>query len=374
MGALTGLLGVGGGAGGTTFGGPQMASQQGNNNMQTAYNMLQGVASGTGPNPAQDQYNANIQNLAKQQAGAIASVQGISPALATRMASQQGSAAMQNAAAQGQANTAAQQLGAMGQMGNIGGMQQGAANQMMASMNQTNAGLAQTTMQGQQGVIGGLFGGAGTAMGAGAPAAADGGQAGVDFSNPVQQYSAPAMNIPVQAQQQNGQAAQTRSLLSQFLSGGGNNQQPISGPAAIAKGMTTFGAGLHNQFAGSPAPVDSSGGESDMPSPYGQDAVMPSGNPIGPAYGLGFGANPVAPPGMAMGGMTKDYRSGGNVKASSPKQKAVKSGNSYANDKIPAVLSEGEVVLPRSVMQSADPIRSSADFVAKVIAKRRAGK
>lgn len=80
------------------------------------------------------------------------------------------------------------------------------------------------------------------------------------------------------------------------------------------------------------------------------------------------------PTGMARGGMTKDFRTGGKVQAGSTKQKAVKGGNSYANDKIPALLSEGEVVIPRSVMQSADPIRSSADFVAKVIAKRRFGK
>lgn len=73
---------------------------------------------------------------------------------------------------------------------------------------------------------------------------------------------------------------------------------------------------------------------------------------------------------MANGGAVNDYRGGALVQALSKGQKAVKSGNSYANDKVPAMLSEGEVVIPRSVMQSKDPARSAADFVSKVLAKR----
>ncbi len=69
--------------------------------------------------------------------------------------------------------------------------------------------------------------------------------------------------------------------------------------------------------------------------------------------------------------MAGDFRGGGSVKAGSEKEKATVKGDSYANDKIKAVLSEGEVVLPRSVMNSKDPVRSSADFVRKVMAKRK---
>ena len=70
----------------------------------------------------------------------------------------------------------------------------------------------------------------------------------------------------------------------------------------------------------------------------------------------------------ATGGMAK---TGGKVKAANPAQKAVKKGNSYANDKVPALLSEGEVVIPRNVMQSKDPARGAAQFVAQVMAKRK---
>ena len=76
---------------------------------------------------------------------------------------------------------------------------------------------------------------------------------------------------------------------------------------------------------------------------------------------------------MAAGGMAHDYRSGGHVKAKHAGEKAVKAGDTYANDKIPAVLSEHEIVIPRSVTMSSNPVKNSADFVAQVIAKRKVG-
>ena len=104
--------------------------------------------------------------------------------------------------------------------------------------------------------------------------------------------------------------------------------------------------------------------------------------PTGPqsAFGrylAGLGGQPTTlPMPEARGGMMAKggtlASSGGNVAAKSPDQKATKAGNSYSNDKIPALLSEGEIVIPRSVMQSGDPARSAADFVSKVMAKRRA--
>lgn len=75
--------------------------------------------------------------------------------------------------------------------------------------------------------------------------------------------------------------------------------------------------------------------------------------------------------GMAKGGPVHDYTQGGGVMAATPHQEAVKAGDSYANDKVPAMLSEGEVVIPRSVMQGANPERGAAEFVRAVMAKRR---
>lgn len=281
MGAITGMLGLGGGAAGTGFGGPSVmpADYTGMANLQDVYKQLGQVAAGQGPNPAQAQYFKNIQDLSRQQAGALSSVQGISPALATRMISQQGSAAQQNAAAQAAANQAAQQLGAMGQMGGIAGTQAQIAAQMQQNVNQYNAALAAQQMQNQMKFIGGAFQGLGA-------------------------------------------------------SGMGGS------------GIQTAAGGMHAE-----------GGMIDKP-------TYPDSEPQSSVGRFFSGLQ------MASGGQAHDYRSGGHVAAHSPQEKAVKAGNSYANDKIPALLSEGEVVIPRDVMHGKDPVRGAAEFVRAVLAKK----
>lgn len=62
-----------------------------------------------------------------------------------------------------------------------------------------------------------------------------------------------------------------------------------------------------------------------------------------------------------------DYTAhGAEIKAKNKFQKAVKSGDDEANDKIPAMLSEGEIVLPRSVAQHPDAEKKAAEFVAAI--------
>jgi len=51
--------------------------------------------------------------------------------------------------------------------------------------------------------------------------------------------------------------------------------------------------------------------------------------------------------------------------------KAQVAGNSYSNDKVPAMLSPGEIVIPRSVVNSDNPAANSAAFVAQVMAKKK---
>jgi hypothetical protein len=50
--------------------------------------------------------------------------------------------------------------------------------------------------------------------------------------------------------------------------------------------------------------------------------------------------------------------------------KAKVKGNSYKNDNVKALLSPGEIVIPRSVTQGKDPIRGAAEFVRAVMAKK----
>ena len=63
-------------------------------------------------------------------------------------------------------------------------------------------------------------------------------------------------------------------------------------------------------------------------------------------------------------------KKGGKVKADSKAEKAVKADNSYSNDKIPAMLSEGEIVLPRSVTMHPMAPAKAAAFVRRIKAKK----
>lgn len=75
---------------------------------------------------------------------------------------------------------------------------------------------------------------------------------------------------------------------------------------------------------------------------------------------------------MADGGELQS--SGGDVEAPAPSQKAEKSGDSYSNDKIPVVLSEKEIVLPRSIAMSPNAPQMAYDFVSRIKAGHHRGK
>lgn len=253
---IGGMFGLSGGAAGTGFAGPSAANvipttnagqltgaqagsqntltqqqallsalqgQGGLGNQSQIYNQLQGVISGTGPNPAQTMLNqATGQNVANQ-AALMAGQRGAAanPALIARQAAQQGAATQQQAAGQAATLQAQQALGALGQAGGLAtqmaGQQIGQTNQnvaaqqaqqqmllnaaaqqnaqnvaMQSNINAQNAALAGNVMGAQQGAIGGLFNalGASGALGQGIGKAAqagtlmggaEGGVAGQDF-------------------------------------------------------------------------------------------------------------------------------------------------------------------------------------------------
>lgn len=84
----------------------------------------------------------------------------------------------------------------------------------------------------------------------------------------------------------------------------------------------------------------------------GQQASL-IGNIIGTGgqvAAAGFG-KPVAPTKVSTGGEIHDYLNGGVVRPDMPNERAMIRGDSPHNDKIPAMLSEGEIVLPRTVAQ-----------------------
>lgn len=172
-----------------------LQAQNGLQNQSNVFNQLQGVANGTGPNPAQAMLaNATGANTANQ-AALMASQRGAgaNPALLARQAAMQGGANQQNAAGQAAQLQAQQSLGALGQMGGIAGQQAGqqlqgtqnysnAANQAqqnilgaigaqnnanvanVSNMNAANAGLQAANAKGQQNLAGNLMGGIGSGL------------------------------------------------------------------------------------------------------------------------------------------------------------------------------------------------------------------
>lgn len=394
-GAIGGLLGVGGGAAGSGFGGPTAnpSDPTGNANLQNSYQQLQNVAAGNGPNPAMAQYNQNVQNLAKQQSGAISSIQGISPALAARMASQQGSAAMQNAAAQGASTQAEQQLGAMGQAASVAGQQAGIASGMQQNVNNVNSGLAQNQMQGQQGMVGGLMNGAamvaGLANGGVVHKMADGGTVG-----PISQFTqflhsqvsaAPAMQV-----QQAAQVPASGSSLAGGLGGLGGTSSigkkkahaaaPATDPAGTAIGAYAPGGNdIYStpNFAANEMNMHGGMGAADYMNPSQSGfATSLMNQPTGMARGgrvpalLSPGETYIPPGKVNQAAKSANPLASGKRIPGTPKV----AGNSYANDVVPAKLEAGGVVIPNSIMQSKNPAAGAKDFIADIIAKRKARK
>ncbi len=408
---------------------------------QATAGQLQGIANGTGPNPAQAALNnATGQNIASQaalmagQRGAGANV-----GLMARQAAQQGAGIQQQAVGQGAEMQAQQQLAALGQ---LSGQQQA-----MAGTNSALAGIGSGLTGQQQGAITDLYGqgtgavglqqaglgqqfGQGTTM-AGQQMGQFGANAGIAQNQVANQMGATGTNMQgnisnagqligaggqyntTQAGQQasvntaNAGMAQTRmgqqgDLTGGLLNAGGGMLKALAAeggevvrmadggipapmpaapvapiaPAPPAGPQSSFGQFLQGWGPKKPAEAQEGEGSSTAPSP-GDSALKKGMQKFGEGAGS-YLSSPSAPAAGALAGPDSSAssamlaaRGGGVVKADNPKQKAVAKGNDYANDKIPAMLSEGEVVIPRDVMQSKDPARSAADFVSKVMAKRR---
>jgi len=111
----------------------------------------------------------------------------------------------------------------------------------------------------------------------------------------------------------------------------------------------------------------------------GQQGKMFGGlmNSIGGVIGLAQGGMvPVNGPRSMAGRHLTGYANGGAIQGEAYANQmrpvpgvAAVAGDSKKNDTVPAKLSPGEVIIPRSVMQSADPAANAAKFVAAVMAK-----
>lgn len=394
-----------------------LQGQQGLQNQSNVYGQLQNVAAGQGPNPAQAMLNQatgqNVSNQAALMAGQRGASQNVG--LMARQAAQQGANAQQQAVGQGASLQAQQSLNALGAAGNLATTQAGqqigqtnanvqgqqaeqqnllnaiAAQNNSAvgqqnNINSVNGGLANTQLQGQQGLTGGILNSAGAALGL-----AGGGE--------VQRYasgsyvdSPPLSDDQWSSLQANPGAPPTsqivqpvasapsgpKSMFGQFLRAPSGQQQAqpggiqlsdSSGAKALNQGMTSLGQGLAGLFS-SPGQQTQQLQQPNL----GDSAVnnlVPTPSLGGQSLGAAASAGLQMPSmgGYAGGGSVgSKLKQGGHVPGK-PKVGGAK--NSYKNDNVKALLSPGEIVLPRSVTQSKDPVGEAAKFVQAVLAKRK---
>lgn len=346
--------------------------------LQNTAGMYNNIANGVGPNPAMaalnNQTGQNVANQAALMAGQRGA--GSNVGLMARQAGMQGANTQQQSVGQGANLMANQQLGALAGMGNtqqaIGGL---GTNQLAAQQAQQGAMAGQAnTVAGQQ--I------AGTTANTQAQMANQGQMqnalAGINQANVASQGNVNAANAQLGSVNAKGK----QDLMGGIMNGIGS----LGGSAMGAQGgevVKMAGGGVPEQSPMMAQPMAPQGPQSS----FGQflngwedEKKNPEENLYKTDYNMGSGAKKEGKSAteslaplitMAMmaskGGMAK---SGGPVKAKAPDQKAVKRGNSYDNDKIPAMLSEGEIVIPRNILQSKDPVGGAADFVAKIMAKR----
>ena len=456
MGAIGGMLGTAGGAAGTGFARPEaenivnpvtadqlsqantgvqgslgnqqallqaLQGQNGIGNQSQVYNQLQGIANGTGPNPALAQLNNTTGQNVANQAALMAGQRGASSnvGLMARQAGQVGGNLQQQAVGQGAALQAQQQMNAINSAGGIAGQQvnnqvgqtnantsaqqayqqnllnaQGQYNAskvgMQSNINNVNGQLANTMLGAQQQLIGGAMQGAGMAM-----MAADGGEV-PDTSTPTftsaKSGGGGAAGMisklaPMAAMAAEGGDTQAfdssssgpKSKFGQFLKGTGSQIGGASadagsmggstGGGAIKSGMASLGQGIGSQMKSKPSiattkgpamaggPMDA-GGMSAAPSMM---AAKGGEVPIIVSPGEKI-LKPNEVNKFAKGG---DFNKVGKIVPGTPKYK----GNNYANDVVPTKEPEGSVIIPNNIMQSKDPARGAADFVNKILAKRR---
>ena len=355
MSAISGLLGVGGGAAGTGFASAAQANiqnpatvgqattaydqtqsglaqqqafvqalqgQNGVGNQSSVFNQLQGVANGTGPNPAQAQLAQSTGANTANQAALMAGQRGSSanPALIARQAAMQGGANQQQAAGQAATMQAQQSLGAMNQLGGIAGQQVQQQAQGNQAYNQAAQGQQQNLLNSIQGQNN----------------AAVGSQASVNAAN-----SAGATAV------MGNQAAAIGGLAKGAGSAAGMAGGGVGGGGGGAAMMLAAEGGSVPHFSDFLTQKFASGGKVQALVSPGERYLSP-----GAVKSVEKGANP----------MTSGEKIQGTPKVGGAK-------NSYANDTVAKKLDEGGIVLPRSVTQSKTPGKDAHKFVEAILAK-----
>lgn len=361
-------------------------------------------AAGQGPNPAQAALNQSTgQNIA-QTAALMASQRGAgaNPGLVAEQAAQQGAATQQQAVGQAATLQAQQEIAAQQeaaqlaaqQVGQGAGAVQGQNNaaqneqnilqgantslnnalvSQQSNINNVNAATAAGNQRTGSNIIGGVLGGASSAL---SSLFAEGGKvqpkmmAAGGYMPPTplvvqpmaggpQSFVGQWLNSPV-TQSQGPQVANAdipigpQTDLSQAAAGLGGKR---SGQAAPGQDNDAVNQGIEDQATAEGNILPATGGLSDL----GMMAAAKGGQVRRPLPPYGKGSLRLA-------------ASGGKVKAANEKQMPVSKSDSYANDKVPAKLTAGEVVIDLDTLHDSGPIGKMARQVAQHIAMRNQAK
>lgn len=298
---------------------------------QALANQLQERANGGGPNPAaialQQATNANTANAA----AGVASQRGLNAGQAARMIGQNTAQANQQAAGQSALMQAQQQIAAQqqlqqqqGMLGNLAGQQANVAGQQIGQLSQGLGNLNSLAQSEQNTLI-----------------------------NQDLQHRQLAMTGNLQDKEHAFQQAQDLTNTGKQITGGA-----VSG---IAGGLMSGGGGKQQAVAPTETPAAARGGMLMAYAEGGQIATQAilKENYKGPKSRIAQH--------LAGGGIARNMVSGGHVPGK-PKVGGAK--DSYANDTVDAKLSPGEIVIPRSITMSKDPINLAAQFVKATLAKK----
>ena len=341
-------------------------------------------ANGTGPNPAQAQLNLNTGANIAQTAALMAGQRGAgaNPGLAAVNAAQTGAATQQTAAGQEAQTEAQQQLAAEQNLQNLAGTQvaqgqtaaQGVSNAtqneqnilqgantsfnnaavgMQSNLNNVNAQTAAANTVNNQNIASGL----GNFL-ASAPIIgslfAEGGVVGESTAPGANSFVGNWLTSTPNTSGPNVEA--TPAFTAKPVNPLGFIKKPSAAPAAPMNPADT--AQVSNALSGGSAGL--AGGPGDAMAGAGSAAdlavLVAKGGKILPRLGKG----PVK----------TELTKGGLVKADTKAEKATKPGDNYDNDKIPALLTEGEVVLDKKTLADPGVIGQMARALAQHLAKR----
>lgn len=338
---------------------PGISTGVGNQNALAA--QLMAMTQGQGPNPALNQLAQSTGQNVTNQAALMAAQRGSNQnvGLLARQAAQQGAQAQQQAAGQAATLQAQQQIAAQNNLANLSAQQVGQAGQAAgayatatgnqlgalesanAAANTTNASVAGQNAASNKGilgsVVGGIAGGLGLSKGGEAKKMATGGQ--LDMGS----VAAPSSG----------------SWVADYLN---------SGPMSSYQEAPSDDSSLQDNFAAGKK--------------AGSSLVNKLRGPIGGQVGdlgssdlMSSTIGAMVPTIVANGGQIRQMSNKGDVvKAKSKSEKASKAGNSYSNDKIPAMLSEGEVVIDRATLEDRGPVGQMARAIRAHIESRNKGK